>query len=249
MALYSFTLERLHIDTTRSRGDDTDTVSFAVGIGRSSATATSAATGDVDGGDVGLNLAFAPQFVATGEKAVMSYFVFNGDASKLHIGLDDLSRKVIDQYIQQGLEGGPSNDPGANIPDDPGLPDNATFGDPSWGSVLQFAAIGDFLFPDCDGMVAADLIARSKTELDTAIDSGDGTTFRQSRRYPGSDSPAGCGANSDYTVTWSIARVRDAGPGLHGLRNFLAANNMHLLPGLRSLRPGGSQIGIKDLLM
>jgi hypothetical protein len=105
--------------------------------------------------------------------------------------------------------------------------------------VLQLAAIGSFLFPDCDGMVAADAIARSKEQLDTAIDAAGGATYRQSRRYPGSDSPAGCGSNSDYTVTWSVTRDREGGPP-YSLRAFLHRNHLVPAPGLRSLFPGQS---------
>jgi hypothetical protein len=74
--------------------------------------------------------------------------------AKLAISLDDVAGRVIDLYTQQILEGGPSQDPNAEIPDDPSLPDNATFDDTSWVNVFEFAAIGSLLFPDCDGMVA-----------------------------------------------------------------------------------------------
>ncbi|MGW4848512.1 hypothetical protein [Nocardia brasiliensis] len=51
---------------------------------------------------------------------------------------------------------------------------------------------------------------------------------------PGYDSRAGCGSNSEYTVTWSVTRSRANGPSL---RNFLRGNNLTLAPGLRSLAP------------
>jgi hypothetical protein len=251
MALYSFTLEKLGVDTTRALGDDSDTVIFALQVGPSPSASGSASTGDVDGGDVGINLSFRPQFLATGDNAVMTYFVYNGNASRLSVGLDQLSKNVIDEYVKQGLEGGPSRDPKAEIPDDPGLPNNATYDDTSWVNVLEFAALGnaisDFFFPDCDGMVAADAIARSKIELDAAIDAADGTTFRQTRHYPGSDSPLLCGAKSSYSVTWSVSRVREAGPGPHRLRPFLSAHGIRLQPGARSLRRAG--LRIRDVIM
>jgi hypothetical protein len=251
MALYSFSLEKIHIDTTRALGDDSDTVKLALQLGPSASASKSASTGDVDGGDVGINLSFPPQFLATGDNALMTYFVYNGDTSKLSVGLDELSKNVIDEYVKQRLEGGPSRDPQANIPDDPQLRNNATYDDPSWVNVLEFAALGraitDFFFPDCDGMVAADAIARSKFELDAAIDAAGGTTFRQTRRYPGSDSPTLCGANSDYTVTWSVSRVRETAPGPHSLRAFANAHGIRLQPGVRSLRRAG--LSIRDFIM
>jgi hypothetical protein len=56
MAVYTFTLERFHIDTTRSRGDDTDTVVFATRVAASRPAPQTLFTGDVDGGDVAVNL-------------------------------------------------------------------------------------------------------------------------------------------------------------------------------------------------
>ncbi len=251
MALYSFTLEKIHIDTTRAAGDDSDTVAVAVQLGPAAMASKSTSTGDVDGGDVGINLSFPTQFLATGDNALMTYFVYDGNTSRLSVSLDGLAKNVVDEYVKQGLEGGPSRDPNANIPDDPSVPDNATYDDPSWVNVLEFAAVGraiaDFFFPDCDGMVASDAIARSKTELDAAIDAAGGTTFRQTRRYPGSDSPLLCGANSDYTVTWSVSRVRESPPGPHRLRAFLSANGIVLRPGVRSLRQPG--LRIRDLIL
>jgi hypothetical protein len=238
MAVYRFTLERFHIDTTRSRGDDTDTVVFAVRVAASAPAPQTVHTGDVDGGDVALNLVSAPLFVAGGDQqAVLSYAIYNGDTGHLGISLDDYANRVIDEYTKQIREGGPSHDPTASIPDDPSLPDNATFDDTSWINVLELAALGSFLFPDCDGMVAADVIARSREQLDTAIDAAGGTTYRQTRRYPGSDSPAGCGSNSDYTVTWSVTRDRET-VAPYSLRRFLRRNSLVPAPGLRSLFPG-----------
>ena len=246
MALYEFRLEQFHIDNTRSRHEDTDTVAFAVQAGSSQPLLQSKFVGDVNNGDHQLLMLSPPLFVAADAKpAVFSYMIYNGQTSKLGISLDDLAKKVIDSYIQLILEGG--HDPHVEIPDDPGLPDNATFDNPSWINVLELAAIGSFFFPDCDGMVVADVIGRSKSELDTAIDSAGGTSYKQTRRYPGTDSPPGCGSNSDYTVTWSVKRYRESGPRPHSLREFLGSHNLTLEPGIRSLN-GGQPMSVRDLL-
>jgi len=248
MATYRFTLEHFTVITTRARGDDTDAVAFAVAVAGRKSPTQSLNVGDVDSGDISVNLSTGPLFVAPGNtRAVMSYAIYNGDTSHLGIGLDGFVGKTVDEYTKQILEGGPSQDPGIDIPDDPSTPNNATFDDTSWLNVLELAAIGSFLFPDCDGMVAADVIGRTKEELDTAIDLADGITYHQTRRYPGADSPAGCGANSDYTVTWSVMRDREVGPGPYSLRQFLQRNNLHPQPGLRSLFPG-QPLTVRDLM-
>jgi len=248
MALYAFLLFQFHIDNTRSRHEDTDTVAFAVQAGSSQPLLQSKFVGDVNNGDHQLLMVSPPLFVAADAKpAVFSYMIYNGQTTNLEISLDDLAKKVIDEYTQQILEGGPSHDPHVQIPDDPGLPDNATFTNDSWINVLELAAIGSFFFPDCDGMVVADVISRSKSDLDAAIDSAGGTSYKQTRRYPGTDSPPGCGSNSDYTVTWSITRFRVSGPGPHSLREFLRSQHLTLEPGIRSLN-GGQPMSVRDLL-
>lgn len=246
MALYRFVLERFHIDNTRSRHEDTDTVTFGARAGEARTFVQSKLAGDVNNGDHGVGIASPPLYVpGQGKPAVFSYFIYNGDTSKLQVSLDDEAGKVIDLYTEQILEGGPSQDPGADIPDDPDLPDGASFDDTSWVNVLEFAAIGSLLFPDCDGMVAADVIGRTKIQLDAAIDAAGGDSYTQNRRYPGTDSPPGCGSNSDYTVTWSVTRFRD--DGSHSLRTLIARSHAVLQPGIRSLNNGGA-ISVRDLM-
>jgi hypothetical protein len=246
MALYQFVLERFHIDNTRSRHEDTDTVTFGVRAGSTQTFLQSKAVGDVNNGDHNVAIASPPLYLPTGGKpAVFSYYIYNGDTAKLAISLDDITGKVIDLYTQQILEGGLSQDPKAEIPDDPDLPNSATFDDTSWVNVFELAAIGSLLFPDCDGMVAADVIGRSKGDLDAAIDNAGGMSYTQNRRYPGTDSPAGCGSNSDYTVTWSVTRFRDN--GTHSLRALLEKSHAILQPGIRSLN-NGHAMSVRDLL-
>jgi hypothetical protein len=65
------------------------------------------------------------------------------------------------------------------------------------------APITAFAFADCDGLVAQDEIAYTGAGLAIATATGpDSKTIT----YPGSDSPAGCGSNSIYSVTWSVSR-------------------------------------------
>ncbi len=75
------------------------------------------------------------------------------------------------------------------------------------GSVIKYsvpAALSAAL-PNCDGPVAVDQIRVTGRKLeDLTRDSGQHT---ERRRYPGIDSPHGCGANSLYDVQWTIIRV------------------------------------------
>jgi hypothetical protein len=120
-----------------------------------------------------------------------------------------------------------------------------------WSTVFFesiFVDIGSFVFPDCDGFVAADAIGRTRTQWDALINSTGGVSFRKSLRYAGSNSPAGCGSNSDYTVTWSVTRERVTGSAPYSLRQFLQAHQVALNPGLRSLDPASGSISVRDLM-
>jgi hypothetical protein len=236
MNLYTFTLERFHVDNTRSRHEDTDTVAFGLQIGNQQFPVQSFFAGDVNNGDHAVNLRFASVLISESTMpVVISYQIYNGDASKLQRSLSalnaDLANKAIESMMQQKTEQGSPSDytdfPDNGQPDTPDL----DFSDPSWLLFLEFVTIGSFLFPDCDGFVAVGTIGKAKNTLDTLIDSAVGNTYRHSIRYPGGDSPAGCGSNSDYTVTWSVTRERIIG----SLRQFLNTHHLTLHPGIRSL--------------
>jgi len=61
MALYTFTVEGFHIDTTRARGDDTDQVAAVLRVGNETLPAQSLSTGDVDGGDFPIGMGVWPE--------------------------------------------------------------------------------------------------------------------------------------------------------------------------------------------
>lgn len=59
------------------------------------------------------------------------------------------------------------------------------------------------LFESCDGVVAVEIRAMMGRDLYIQTDNGR-KPIRVTTRHPGTDSPAACGANSDYEVTWTI---------------------------------------------
>jgi hypothetical protein len=70
-------------------------------------------------------------------------------------------------------------------------------------AVKQLLAI---VFADCDGVVASNLIPYQKgRDLQAAIQSDPLHKAAKGTPFAGSESPAGCGANSYYTVYWSIS--------------------------------------------
>ena len=72
------------------------------------------------------------------------------------------------------------------------------------------------LFADCDGTVVPGVMTIGKTELLQFAAPG---PWKIVTDYPGADSPVGCGANSDYSVTYSVEATPPhvAVPELKGL--------------------------------
>jgi len=255
MRFYTFKLESFEISNTRSRHDDTDTVTFGLQVNTRQFPAQSYFAGNLNNGSYPLNLEFGPVLIA-GEAvvAVFTYEIYNGGAGSLPTSLVALNQTLLNTVVPlieqtSGLTtpaGQPlgypnysSGEAGADVPmtevadadeeEYPGLNDTSDWSDLFFESIL--ADIGGFLFPDCDGFVAADGIGMSKKQWDAAIDSADGTTFRQTMNYPGTNSPHGCGSNSQYSVAWSVTRFTVIG----SLRQFMSDHGLVPDPGLRSL--------------
>jgi len=240
MNLYTFELESFHISNTRSRHEDTDTVTFGLQVSDQQSPIQSHFAGNLNNGDYPVNLRFGPVWIM-GETvtSVFTYEIYNGGAGSLPTSLVTLNQTLLNQVVPlvektEGLDSGFFNaSAGEADADVPNLED--PFDDTSdWsGFILESLVdeIGSFLFPDCDGFVAADGIGASKRQWDKAIDSAGGQTFRKTMHYAGSNSPAGCGSNSDYTVTWSVTRETVSG----SLLQFLKTHGLSLHPGLRSL--------------
>ena len=101
MALYTFTIEGFHIDTTRARGDDTDQVAAVLRVGNETLPAQSLSTGDVDGGDFPIGMVFGPSLISQHNTAVvLSYTLYNGDTSKLPKTLRALTSDLVDKAVE-----------------------------------------------------------------------------------------------------------------------------------------------------
>jgi hypothetical protein len=254
LAIYTFKLEKFRIDNTRSRHDDTDKVFFGIQVGARQFPAQSYFAGNLNNGEYPVPLEFDSVFVSNAATpVVISYQIYNGDMtkvaidfSKLNIDLGEQAVEFVKQKVEQG-DPGDYTDFSSHAPQGPSQ-DNINFVDGTWLGFLEFVSLGSFLFPDCDGFVAVGTLGKPKNSWDALIDSAGGDTLRSSIRYPGTDSPAGCGSNSDYTVTWSLTRRRVAGPRPHSLRKFLRDNQISLNPGIRSLDSVNPGISISSLL-
>ena len=242
MNFYTIRLESFHIDTTRSRHNDTDTVFLALQAGNTQFPARIKAVGDVNNGDHAVSLNFSGVMLSDPDRVLgFSFSIYNGDTG----GLSDMLNHALTSLLTQGVH---LTVPGPKITSinlsgaaaGAGVTAN-TVGITSllantstWYAAATKAAAEaaiNFVFPNCDGFVAADAVSLTHQQWNSVIDSAGNDVCRATVRYAGTNSPAGCGSNSNYTVTWSVTRDRVRG----SMRSFLKARNRNLRPGLRSL--------------
>jgi hypothetical protein len=80
---------------------------------------------------------------------------------------------------------------------------------PVVGSILSaveswlMGKLTDAVFQSCDGVVAVELRAMLGRDLFILTNNGR-KTVTVTTNHPGTDSPTGCGANSNYDVIWTI---------------------------------------------
>ena len=85
---------------------------------------------------------------------------------------------------------------------------------PGLGTVLGALAgwftddVWGFLFPDCDGPVAAGLYVCSAAQIRATMMQGG---YSQTDDNPGVNSPGGCGQNSDYQINWVLQQQEGGG--------------------------------------
>ncbi|GHA14844.1 hypothetical protein ACFOOM_11025 [Streptomyces echinoruber] len=180
-ANYMFRLDGFTISETRSPRHDTVHVSFGLQVGDKKYPPQIKKMGDLGEGNYPVDLEFGPVPVTdAGERVIFNYTILNnGHDSDANIAktLIDATTALLSKKFGAG-----------------------TF----WTVVLTILVdfIGGIFFANCDGVVAVDQVELSGEEL-WARTVGRGSAH-ETRYYPGTDSPVGCGSNSAYWVSWSI---------------------------------------------
>jgi Repeat of unknown function (DUF346) len=187
---YRFSVDYVQANTARSLNNDTDTAQATIAPGKWP-TQTTVQSIDSIGGTSPSQwqtnlLNFEPVTVEMCETATFNYIVINnGHADQ--VSLDAAITAVGTAIASKAIE--------------------FATGSSLLGSAGGFllGELGSFLFQDCDGLVAAeqDIFTGRDLRLQTAA----GSLASVTTDHPGTDSPTGCGANSDYEVTWSVVRA------------------------------------------
>ena len=229
-ARYSISMPSFRINMMRSGafgqkvGSDTDYVSMSVKVGGQIISPTPLFVGDHSGGVVPFGLSLGPFTVLATDEVYFQYSIINfgGPPSDAVAFLE----KVASQLLSAGEEAykaamqkygayaffsklTPQEQDafmGAQLGFELGLMGVVL---PGLGVLLGLLAgwykniIWGFMYPKCDGPVAAALYVFSPARLRELTKNG---TQPQVDKNLGKDSAQGCGANSDYDVTWTLSK-------------------------------------------
>lgn len=199
-ANYTFTLNSFQITDTRALHNDTDLVSISVAVGKNAPTTLPAKSmGDVNNGGHQVNLSIPNVTVNPGDVVVFSYSIVNAGHNQDKVS--QALQQAVGQSAGQGITAG-CGELGVD-------PKTCAAIGPKAGAWLI-----DQVWPDCDGPVAAADHKYNSAWLSTKVGSG---TFSQTDDVKGTDSPVGCGRNSRYLVTWTVASSNaTGGPSARG---------------------------------
>jgi hypothetical protein len=177
---YVFRLDKFQISKTRSLHEDTLFASLAVKIGDQPPQTVTKKIGDRNDGTYNLGLELGPVSLDNTTPVTFNFQLVNGGNHESDI--NGLLSKGTDTLFKAAASSGHVY-------------------------VAAIAKLMGWLLADCDGPVAVDQVSTSGANLHEWAQAGPHT---ETRAYPGLESPDGCGGNSRYQVTWTVARVDSA---------------------------------------
>jgi len=210
---YRFSVDNVHVTQTRALHSDTDTAQASIAAWNWGVQNAVQKLGDLGGiGDPNDSqpnqLHFEPITVELCETALFNYLVVNNDHADQK-ALDSALTKA-GTSLTSGSVKSISNSLAAGVGAIVGIELVGGIVAPIIGSLLGslvgwlLEQVGDVIFADCDGIVAAELISYLGRDLHLKTANGG---LSVTTTHHGTDSNDGCGGNSQYEVTWTITRV------------------------------------------
>jgi hypothetical protein len=192
MPVFNFRLDRFSIENTRARHTDTDHVAVGLKLDGLEYRTQTRHMGDLNNGTYTVMMDFNNIIVSLNSTvAAFNYqIVNNGHASQQ--ALDDALVKGASKLASLG----------AKALGDIILPGSGSIWSEVAGPLVDW--LGASLFANCDGVVVADQIVLNGATLVARTAGG---IYSENRFYPGTDSPTGCGSNSQYHAAFSISRA------------------------------------------
>jgi hypothetical protein len=187
--VYTFTLKNFRITNTRSLHNDTDYVSAAVSVGgKRYVTVPPIAMGNLNNGTYTVNATLPNVVVGPNEAIAFTYLIVNSGYAANNVAGALLATIFAAGGIAGTAAGALASGGTATVA---GAVAGATGG----------AELAKLIVADCDGVVAATSHEWSGAALAKQVL---GKTMTTEDNDPGTNSPTGCGANSQYYVEWSV---------------------------------------------
>jgi hypothetical protein len=216
MAKYTFTLANFGVYNTRAAHNDTDWAAISLQVGANSFGTRTFAYGDINNaGDKPL-YAFLPGNSGWSFESIdipdpqadigLSYQIVNmGHGSPSEI----MARLQATGDTLAGVVGGVGASDVAAALAGVGASSLPAGGAGVWlliaaGGIEALNLLWSWLNISCDGPVVADLVVTKRLQFDNLT--AKTGIYEETRRYPGKDSPVGCGSNSDYSATFRVTR-------------------------------------------
>lgn len=205
-ANYTFSLVSMRITNTRSAEKDSDKASVSIAVGGGNPVTVTRDLGNLGDGTYPLNLAVGPVAVDDPNLGIAANYLIVNSGHSSWSTVDGLLTKAGNELASAGAKSATSaigSAVGASI-------GSAVM--PVIGTALGAVAgwlVGNILgivMADCDGPVAAEQPALKGIDLWNRTQVP-GASFQHTTYHPGIDSNWGCGANSEYYVTWQIQRT------------------------------------------
>jgi hypothetical protein len=212
---YTFSVDKVQIDNTRSRHQDSDISTATLSVGKWPVQAVTFDMGDVNNGShfYEQRLTIGPTVIELCEPAMFVYSIVNSGNSDLAIFLESSLVKGAEDYANDQMKALAAPDPSNKL-----VGGIAVVVEVGGGAVLLGSLAGaviavaldlllGWVFTSCDGIVAADSInyrkGRDIQDL-MAVPGSQGKLNRQAQ-FLGGDAPGIC-ENSSYTVFSSITQ-------------------------------------------
>ena len=196
----TFTMDNFGISNTRSLHEDTDFVYLSATVGANPPVFVQKSMGDVNNGTHSVGLSVEVDIPDDDTIVVFSYLVINnghgGNDAKAKAAQSALST-IAKEIIAHKAITATSIAVGSILV-------------PFFASAVAAVAVvmglveaGLVLFADCDGAVASGTLPFKCSDLIKRTSSGQ--KISDNTHHPGTDSPTGCGSNSSYSTSCTIA--------------------------------------------
>jgi phospholipase C len=194
-----FTLDNLRISNTRSLHNDTDFVYISATVGANPPVYGSKSLGDLNNGTHSVGLSVQADIPDDDTTVVFNYMVFNnghGHNDVVEKAAQTALSSIGEEVVKHAATAATAVTIGSVVV-------------PFFGSALIAVAkilgateVVSLLFADCDGVVAAGTLPFTCSELIKRTTSGRKIT--ETANHSGSNSPDGCGSNSQYSTTATL---------------------------------------------